>query len=140
MVESATNSYSTDILRLVDRIMADRIPGQGRMAEWSKALVLGTSHFGGAGSNPVPVISGLERCKSGTPMLAEHMRAKCSSCSSIPHSMLTMLTNVALGDYAQRVCCQQLCVTQFDCSKRHYLWQLHPCRTTFTQWQDGRAV
>ena len=25
------------------------------MAEWSKALVLGTSHFGGAGSNPVPV-------------------------------------------------------------------------------------
>lgn len=26
------------------------------MAEWSKALVLGTSHFGGAGSNPVPVI------------------------------------------------------------------------------------
>ncbi len=28
----------------------------GRMAEWSKALVLGTSHFGGAGSNPVPVI------------------------------------------------------------------------------------
>ena len=28
---------------------------QGRMAEWSKALVLGTSHFGGAGSNPVPV-------------------------------------------------------------------------------------
>ena len=29
---------------------------QGRMAEWSKALVLGTSHFGGAGSNPVPVI------------------------------------------------------------------------------------
>ena len=29
---------------------------QGRMAEWSKALVLGTSHCGGAGSNPVPVI------------------------------------------------------------------------------------
>ena len=27
----------------------------GRMAEWSKALVLGTSHFGGAGSNPAPV-------------------------------------------------------------------------------------
>ena len=26
------------------------------MAEWSKALVLGTSHFGGAGSNPVPVM------------------------------------------------------------------------------------
>ena len=26
-----------------------------RMAERSKALVLGTSHFGGAGSNPVPV-------------------------------------------------------------------------------------
>ena len=29
---------------------------QGRMAEWSKALVLGTSHYGGAGSNPAPVI------------------------------------------------------------------------------------
>ena len=28
---------------------------QGRMAEWSKALVLGTSHYGGAGSNPAPV-------------------------------------------------------------------------------------
>ena len=28
----------------------------GRMAEWSKALVLGTSHFGGAGSNPASVI------------------------------------------------------------------------------------
>ena len=28
---------------------------QGRMAEWSKALVLGTSHYGGAGSKPVPV-------------------------------------------------------------------------------------
>ena len=28
----------------------------GRMAEWSKALVLGTSHFGGVGSNPTPVI------------------------------------------------------------------------------------
>ena len=26
------------------------------MAEWSKALVLGTSHFGGAGSNPASVI------------------------------------------------------------------------------------
>ena len=34
------------------------------MAEWSKALVLGTSHFGGAGSNPVPVIiSGLVEVK-----------------------------------------------------------------------------
>ena len=29
---------------------------QGRMAEWSKALVLGTSHFGGVGSNPTPVM------------------------------------------------------------------------------------
>ena len=28
---------------------------EGRMAERSKALVLGTSHFGGAGSNPAPV-------------------------------------------------------------------------------------
>ena len=28
---------------------------RGRMAEWSKALVLGTSHYGGAGSNPAPV-------------------------------------------------------------------------------------
>ena len=45
---------------------------QGRMAEWSKALVLGTSHFGGAGSNPVPVkwkllkyhelLKGTEKC------------------------------------------------------------------------------
>ena len=25
------------------------------MAEWSKALVLGTSHYGGAGSNPARV-------------------------------------------------------------------------------------
>ena len=30
---------------------------EGRMAEWSKALVLGTSHFGGMGSNPTPVIA-----------------------------------------------------------------------------------
>ena len=28
---------------------------QGRMAEWSKALVLGTSHFGGVGSNPTTI-------------------------------------------------------------------------------------
>ncbi len=28
----------------------------GRMAEWSKALFLGTSHFGGVGSSPTPVI------------------------------------------------------------------------------------
>ena len=28
------------------------------MAEWSKALVLGTSLFGGAGSNPASVIFG----------------------------------------------------------------------------------
>ena len=33
-----------------------RIVIQGRMAEWSKALVLGTSHYGGAGLNPAPVI------------------------------------------------------------------------------------
>ena len=26
------------------------------MAEWSKALVLGTSHFDGVGSNPTPAI------------------------------------------------------------------------------------
>ena len=26
------------------------------MAEWSKALALGTSHFSGVGSNPTPVI------------------------------------------------------------------------------------
>ena len=26
------------------------------MAEWSKALILGTSHYGGAGSNPAPPI------------------------------------------------------------------------------------
>ena len=26
------------------------------MAKWSKALVLGTSHFGSMGSNPTPVI------------------------------------------------------------------------------------
>ena len=41
---------------VVDSILTVR---HGRMAEWSKALVLGTSHFGGAGSNPVPVIIGL---------------------------------------------------------------------------------
>ena len=29
---------------------------EDRMAERSKALVLGTSHFGGVGSNPTPVI------------------------------------------------------------------------------------
>ena len=29
---------------------------EGRMAEWSKALILGTSHYGGAGSNPAPPI------------------------------------------------------------------------------------
>ena len=26
------------------------------MAEWYKALILGTSHYGGAGSNPAPPI------------------------------------------------------------------------------------
>ena len=44
------------------------IPGQtfsGRMAERSKALVLGTSHFGGAGSNPAPVIYTLYLDKTG---------------------------------------------------------------------------
>ena len=29
---------------------------EDRMAEWSKALVLGTSHICGVGSNPTPVI------------------------------------------------------------------------------------
>ena len=29
---------------------------QGSVAEWSKALVLGTSHFGGVGSNPTTII------------------------------------------------------------------------------------
>ena len=29
---------------------------RGRVAEWSKALVLGTSHFYGVGSNPTPAI------------------------------------------------------------------------------------
>ena len=28
---------------------------KGRMAEWSKVLVLGTSHFGSVGLNPTPV-------------------------------------------------------------------------------------
>ena len=28
---------------------------QGSVAEWSKALVLGTSHFGGVGSNPTTI-------------------------------------------------------------------------------------
>ena len=30
---------------------------QGSVAEWSKALVLGTSHFGGVGSNPTTIRS-----------------------------------------------------------------------------------
>ena len=30
------------------------------LAEWSKALVLGTSLFGGVGSNPTPVIFGFQ--------------------------------------------------------------------------------
>ena len=30
---------------------------QGSVAEWSKALVLGTSHFGGVGSNPITIIA-----------------------------------------------------------------------------------
>ena len=30
---------------------------QGSVAEWSKALVLGTSHFGGVGSNPTTIKS-----------------------------------------------------------------------------------
>ena len=29
---------------------------QDSVAEWSKALVLGTSHFGGVGSNPTTII------------------------------------------------------------------------------------
>ena len=32
---------------------------QGSVAEWSKALVLGTSHFGGVGSNPTTIRSSL---------------------------------------------------------------------------------
>ena len=28
---------------------------RGSVAEWSKALVLGTSHFGGVGSNPTTI-------------------------------------------------------------------------------------
>ena len=39
----------------------------GRMAEWSKALVSGTSHFDGVGSNPTPVIL---RCYKLTVLLA----------------------------------------------------------------------
>ena len=31
------------------------------MAEWSKALVLGTSHISGVGSNPTPVIFLLQK-------------------------------------------------------------------------------
>ena len=31
-------------------------PRSGSVAEWSKALVLGTSHFGGVGSNPTTII------------------------------------------------------------------------------------
>ena len=36
----------------------DLINRNARMAEWSKALVLGTSHFGGLGLNPASVIIG----------------------------------------------------------------------------------
>ena len=32
-----------------------RFSVQGSVAEWSKALVLGTSHFGGVGSNPTTI-------------------------------------------------------------------------------------
>ena len=35
----------------------DHFPYMGSMAERSKALVLGTSLFGGVGSNPTPIIS-----------------------------------------------------------------------------------
>ena len=31
-------------------------PCEGSVAEWSKALVLGTSHFDGVGSNPTAAI------------------------------------------------------------------------------------
>ena len=37
---------------VVDSVLTVR---HGRMAEWSKALVLGTSHFGGVGSNPTTI-------------------------------------------------------------------------------------
>ncbi len=40
---------------LLPRCMPFRLQYTGRMAEWSKALVLGTSHFGGVGSSPTPV-------------------------------------------------------------------------------------
>ena len=39
---------------------------KGRMAEWSKALVLGTSHYGGVGSNRTPVIH--TRCTNKYPL------------------------------------------------------------------------
>ena len=35
----------------------DHIPYMGSVAERSKALVLGTSLFGGVGSNPTPIIT-----------------------------------------------------------------------------------
>ena len=38
------------------RYGVDRPVQHGWVAEWSKALVLGTSLFGGVGSNPTPVI------------------------------------------------------------------------------------
>ena len=49
------------------------------MAEWSKALVLGTSHFDGVGSNPTAATillffkNHLEKKRLGTPM-EQHKR------------------------------------------------------------------
>ena len=54
------------------------------MAEWSKALVLGTSLFGGVGSNPIAAIillinrSNVIACKSSRPLLVNLMLTECS--------------------------------------------------------------
>ena len=55
------------------------LPTRGWMAEWSKALVLGTSNFGCAGSNPAPVIRFLP---AGAPKREGTTRFELVTCGS----------------------------------------------------------
>ena len=47
---SESKMYS--LMRSDEKSFCQRL---GSVAEWSKALVLGTSHFGGVGSNPTTI-------------------------------------------------------------------------------------
>ena len=65
----------------------------GRMAEWSKALVSGTSHFDGVGSNPTSVM--LHNYKST--VLAARKRINSKIINNIPSTGVTILAGWPSG-------------------------------------------